>query len=32
MNAQGDLIYQDIFDKNTIYCRQAGILKRMEEQ
>lgn len=32
MNGQGDLIYQDIFDKNTIYCRQAGILKRMEEQ
>lgn len=29
MNSQGDLIYQDIYQENTIYRRQAEILKRM---
>ncbi len=27
MNGQGDLIYQDIFDKNIIYRRQAEMMK-----
>lgn len=27
MNAQGDLIYQDIFQKNRIYRRQAAVMK-----
>ena len=31
MNGQGDLIYQDIFNENTIYRRQAELLKRMGE-
>lgn len=29
MNGQGDLIYQDIYYKNTIYRRQAELIKRM---
>ena len=28
MNSQGDLIYQDIYDKNRIYRHQAEIMKR----
>lgn len=35
MNGQGDLIYQDIYQENKIYCHQAQImnnwLKRIEE-
>ena len=27
MNGQGDLIYQDIFNKNIIYRRQAEMMK-----
>lgn len=30
MNGQGDLIYQDIFDKNQIYGEQAAYMKRFE--
>ncbi len=32
MNGQGDLIYQDIYQDNIIYRRQAEILKRMGEE
>lgn len=33
MNAQGDLIYQDIFHENRIYRHQAAMMKRwMEEE
>lgn len=28
MNAQGDLIYQDIFNENVIYLRQAAMMKK----
>ena len=27
MNAQGDLIYQDIFHENRIYARQVEMMK-----
>ena len=28
MNAQGDLIYQDIYNKNIIYCHQTEMMGR----
>ena len=28
MNGQGDLMYQDIYQKNTIYRHQAEMMKR----
>lgn len=31
MNAQGDLMYQDIFHKNQIYCREVEMMKEWVE-
>ncbi len=31
MNGQGDLIYQDIYGENKIYCRQAEMMKRWQQ-
>lgn len=31
MNGQGDLIYQDIYGENKIYCRQAKMMKKWQQ-
>jgi len=32
MNGQGDLLYQDIYDKNEIYSHQVRVMKAWLEQ